>query len=433
MSICFCVWTPNFALLGSVIERIVVVCQSKPDSLKWVEILQAQIKSCRQPNFNNYHNLPVSDPPVMPPYQTLTLWIRSKIAARKLTIEHVRKLSKSRRNIDVERWAHVKSWKVKPRTRKVECVVFPSMSKSEEVLFQDDTDSQLMLWCPKIPSPLADSDTISSQNCSLCETASSEDSVENGDRFLSPPTNLSFSEEMANWKRLGAAKSTFCNFSRSLCIESGEKSLYKTESLPNPLLRNGESNSENESIKWIESNSDLSPFCAPTLFDYEDIQTRCKIPEKSPTPKIKAKRSKEKLMIIPTENYSKIASTDVIPLIRPSKSFIITSIEPSPVLNRTCITHVSFYVNADAKRPSKTLKKTASLPQKLLCCTPLSRSQKRELFSLGSTFEDCYGPSTEATLYRSTLHAHWCMKAILPPIQEDFQSGDDHVYYDIPW
>ena len=37
-----------FEITGPLIERILVVCQSKPDSLKWVEVLQSQIKTARQ-------------------------------------------------------------------------------------------------------------------------------------------------------------------------------------------------------------------------------------------------------------------------------------------------------------------------------------------------------------------------------------------------
>ena len=73
---------------GSMIERIVAICATKADSLKWIECLQHQIKVARQPTAHQATPSHVSLREVVgsptPPYQLLSRDGRtdSKVAFR---------------------------------------------------------------------------------------------------------------------------------------------------------------------------------------------------------------------------------------------------------------------------------------------------------------------------------------------------------------
>ena len=82
------------------IDRIVVVCQSKQDSLKWVELIQHQMKVNRQsthggstlqptppPHSGHAHQQHVSATPL---YALLTGWIRSALKRKVLNLEKIR-------------------------------------------------------------------------------------------------------------------------------------------------------------------------------------------------------------------------------------------------------------------------------------------------------------------------------------------------------
>ena len=97
------------------IDRIVCVCQTKVESLKWVEILRQQIKACRHPSqLANISTTSVlggyvgsapsgnlGNPPPPPhvsynhqPFELLTLWIRNSLIGGNLTREELIKMTR---------------------------------------------------------------------------------------------------------------------------------------------------------------------------------------------------------------------------------------------------------------------------------------------------------------------------------------------------
>ncbi len=74
-------------LTGPMIDRIVVICQSRQDSQKWLDHLQHQIKLSRQPGGASH---PTPPPHVsQPPYADLTQWIRGAFDCGHLTRQKV--------------------------------------------------------------------------------------------------------------------------------------------------------------------------------------------------------------------------------------------------------------------------------------------------------------------------------------------------------
>ena len=118
------------------IDRILVVCQTKQESLKWVEVLRNQIKSCRvtsstsqlpQPPQQLPFHTSGSGTPVhvsSPPYIQLTSWIRSALESGSLSIDILRQILKS------DYFPHAPAYRTqyikRQRLHKVECVIFPS-------------------------------------------------------------------------------------------------------------------------------------------------------------------------------------------------------------------------------------------------------------------------------------------------------------------
>ena len=136
-----------FLVSGPMIDRIVVVCQTKQESLKWVEALRNQIKVCRLPIASQQlpqppQQLPFHTPGTpaaphvscSPPYLQLTMWIRRKLESKILTIEILRKILKS----DLMHSNAGNSFGIifvkRQRLHKVECIIFPSREISDKSL-----------------------------------------------------------------------------------------------------------------------------------------------------------------------------------------------------------------------------------------------------------------------------------------------------------
>ena len=95
------------------IDRILCVCQTKTESLKWVEHFRQQIKACRQPSLAANVSASsvlgghigagggVANPPPPPhvslnhqPFELLTLWIRNSLVGGKLSREELTHMTK---------------------------------------------------------------------------------------------------------------------------------------------------------------------------------------------------------------------------------------------------------------------------------------------------------------------------------------------------
>merc|ERR1719412_1974431 len=64
----------SFEITGPMIDRIIVQCLTRTESLRWVEILRQQIKCARTSSALNVAH-PIPPPHVSPPFILLTFWI----------------------------------------------------------------------------------------------------------------------------------------------------------------------------------------------------------------------------------------------------------------------------------------------------------------------------------------------------------------------
>ena len=85
----------SFEVTGPMIERILVICSSRTESLRWVEILRQQIKCARTPSgIPSIPHYPMPPPHVSPPYLLLTFWIRDAIQNGRLDLFTIKMLTK---------------------------------------------------------------------------------------------------------------------------------------------------------------------------------------------------------------------------------------------------------------------------------------------------------------------------------------------------
>ena len=85
----------SYEITGPMIERIVVSCPTRTESLRWVEILRQQIKCARTSVAlsQNHQHMPLPPPHVSPPFLLLTSWIRTAIENGRLTLQTVKDLT----------------------------------------------------------------------------------------------------------------------------------------------------------------------------------------------------------------------------------------------------------------------------------------------------------------------------------------------------
>ena len=149
-------------LLGPMIDRILVVCQSKPESLKWVEILQAAIKQSRQQQHHQHSNSSssniaqqqqqqnsnanhVSSRAAQPPYRELTRWQRDKILSGRMSLSSLRALAALKhRKRDPDSPSVVVMRPKKSCVNRAERILFPSAKKAENG-FKRDSDQFVVL------------------------------------------------------------------------------------------------------------------------------------------------------------------------------------------------------------------------------------------------------------------------------------------------
>ena len=130
------------------IERILVMCPTRTESLRWVEILRQQIKCARTPPSNlsaasntssgTPTNHPLPPPHVSlnsPPFLLLTLWIRDAIEDGRLSLVKIKDLTEQKKSKN-EPNEILSPW----RLRKYRNQVFFNNSDDEDGYFPDDYD-----------------------------------------------------------------------------------------------------------------------------------------------------------------------------------------------------------------------------------------------------------------------------------------------------
>ena len=88
----------NSVLLGPMIDRIIVQCLTRTESLRWVEILRQQIKCARTSSTTTTTSTPnivqpIPPPHVSPPFIMLTFWIRDALQDGRLSITNIKDLT----------------------------------------------------------------------------------------------------------------------------------------------------------------------------------------------------------------------------------------------------------------------------------------------------------------------------------------------------
>ena len=130
------------------IERILVMCPTRTESLRWVEILRQQIKCARTPPSVSSSNVvtgvapnhPLPPPHVSsnsPPFIMLTLWIRDAIEDGRLTLNDIKDLTKQNDNPDQKYRQTLSPW----RLRKYRNQVFFNNDEETEVDYDDLTEN----------------------------------------------------------------------------------------------------------------------------------------------------------------------------------------------------------------------------------------------------------------------------------------------------
>ena len=125
----------SFEITGPMIERIVVQCLTRTESLRWVEILRQQIKCARTNSSLNPGSTshPMPPPHVSPPFVDLTFWIREALNDGRLSMSIIKEMTADKVNLEPER--PLSPW----RLRKIKSEIFfePTIAK-REALFQDE-------------------------------------------------------------------------------------------------------------------------------------------------------------------------------------------------------------------------------------------------------------------------------------------------------
>ncbi len=417
-------------------QRVVVTCQSKVDSLKWVELIQQATKLHRQSHFNGGNN---SVSASSKPYEELTHWIREKILSGNFrTFSTVPRIKLGPCETVKRRFR---------RARKVEGKLFSSFegffggsrSSSNEifVLLPGKEEQDLRRHSEKVATTASSAATVELINSMVLEIDSATTSNSCSD------SRINQDEQKKSWNHLGVVANEdddlMLQRSRSFNSPSTKKKAspenkFNTVCHQRPRASSdaavsyylttltAESNLGGDGeMHWIESSSGSEqsllyhPFCAPTLLDYDEIRTAAAMEgwecesrrlngfshSLSPrnvsrfSPKMNQRKQLE-IVPMPPESAGKVASLESTPL--PSSSSSSTGAQ-------TVKTETRVYLGVDPDRGDDD---DGGLGRRRLCCTlSKRRSKKIQEFCL-----------PEAPVYKSTLYAHWSMKCVLPTWEE---------------
>ncbi len=255
------------------IDRILVVCQSKPESLKWVEILQHAIKQSRQHSSNhnssNNHHVSASclPPPqsFTPPYYHLTQWLRRKIISGEMDMTFLRKLLavKQKKLLTPE---IVRSRAQDSKANKSERILFPT----QRPLLREDSGQFFIVLDGERADEDEDKESSSAASSFFTAETSPPTSFPASDIRVSidsPTMEASLSSSSSSrtsssdcWNRLGGQSlERICSVTRSLHLEQGRsKEAQKTNSAP-PELDKTAKNLE------MERQENFAATCEPSL------------------------------------------------------------------------------------------------------------------------------------------------------------------------
>ena len=131
------------------IDRIVVQCLTRTESLRWVEILRQQIKCARTSTALNNSigaslqqqqaQLPTPPPGlpphVSPPFVYLTFWIRDALEDGRLSISNIKNLTNPKSQLDQE-LRPLSPWRY--RRLRNEMIIESSSNTKREALIDED-------------------------------------------------------------------------------------------------------------------------------------------------------------------------------------------------------------------------------------------------------------------------------------------------------
>ena len=282
------------------IERILVLCQTRTESLRWVEILRQQIKCARTVSSTPQHH-PLPPPHVSlasPPFTLLTYWIRSALEEGRLSLVDIKTLT--------QEWPKSVS-NLSPailRKYKTEFYFDQENYKRDAVIDQDfeiiDESDNPYGYIRYISECSSDEMTILLPNA----VSDSEDS--------DTSTIHNSTEELRTKKLPFVAYDDFktCSLTDSKQSLDSERQL----SCP-PVLKNSQ-----ESLFFIDKTpskeSLFLPYCPPIQVDYEDFDhinehewATILVTDQA------LKNHKSELVILPVENeFDRPIASPVIPL-----------------------------------------------------------------------------------------------------------------------
>ena len=268
------------------IERILVMCATRTESLRWLEILRQQIKCARTASISGgsistsglptpHHPLP--PPHVSPPFILLTMWIRDAIADGRLSLMDIKELTKQYPKWDT--WQRPLSpWRWRNHYEQHDEIFLTETEIEEDnpygyirYMSEHSSGDEIMLL---LPTPIVSRDPTSAYTTSTASSSSGmltlQNSVDDLTSFLTkklPPQTNTFPEISHSRTQSLTELSDITDVESSRDYNPNER----LQSCP-PTFK-----SSQESLAFIDktpSKESLAfiPYCPPIQIDYEDFQ-----------------------------------------------------------------------------------------------------------------------------------------------------------------
>ena len=259
------------------IDRIIVQCLTRTESLRWVEILRQQIKCARTSSALNVAH-PIPPPHVSPPFILLTFWIRDALEDGRLSLSNIKDLTQhlpdnlcQERPLSPWRYRRVKNEMfIEPSTKR-EALIKDQIVEEEDnpygyirYMSEHDSNDEFTILYNTIPSQNVSSNGSPNVSSNYCSSSSECSTLRS-----------SFDE--------GMSKKLPRNYSKELRITSltrdDEEKFLKME-FHEPRLVSCPpdfKNSSQESLDFIDktpskSSLALLPYCPPIQIDYDDFE-----------------------------------------------------------------------------------------------------------------------------------------------------------------
>ena len=236
------------------IERILVLCQTRTESLRWVEILRQQIKCARTTSSLQPHH-PLPPPHVSPPFLLLTYWIRNALEEGRLSLHDIQDLTQD--------WPEIEISSDTVKLRKFKTEVYLDDYKREAVIDQEIDEEDNPYGYIRYMSESSSGDEITillpspvvSEASSVSEASTVQNSME----------DLSSTKSSRKLPFVAYDDFKTC----SLIEDNKSLDLERQVSCP-PVIKNSQ-----ESLFFIDktpSKESLAlPYCPPIQVDYEDF------------------------------------------------------------------------------------------------------------------------------------------------------------------